>query len=191
MKQRLPLHGIRVHLSGSIPEDATPEQSKGIALFVERLTRAVLREGGTLIHGTHPTFDRPLQTAARPFVSAGGARDALTLVRAQKFATTSQQLAEVEVQRQYSTVQIVPAIFGNPNQSLLPMREWMAEHCDVVVAIGGKHWHVSKERAGVPEELEEALCRGKPGFVVGGLGGATAVNWRHDSSTYLKERAGK
>src|SRR5260370_1419067 len=73
MKQRLPLHGIRVHLSGSIPDDATKEQSEGIALFVERFARAVLREGGTLIHGSHPTFDQPLQAAARPFVSAGGA----------------------------------------------------------------------------------------------------------------------
>jgi predicted acylesterase/phospholipase RssA len=174
MKRQLSLRGIRVHLSGSIPDDATQEQSKGISLFVERFAGAVLREGGSLIHGSHPTFDQPLQAAARPFLSAGGARDALTLVRAQKFASTSQQLAEVEAQRQYCTVQIVPSIVGEPNQSLVPMREWMAEHCDVLIAIGGKHWNIIKEQAGVPDELEEALYRGKPGFLLGGFGGATA-----------------
>jgi hypothetical protein len=33
------------------------------------------------------------RTAAMPFVAAGGAKDALTLVRAQKFAATSELLS--------------------------------------------------------------------------------------------------
>ena len=170
----MPLRGIRVHLSGSVPDDAAHEHSKSITLFVERFAQAVLREGGTLIHGSHPTFVEPLRAAASPFVSAGGARDALVLVRAQKFAITSEQLAEIEAQRKYSTVQIVPAFIGDINRTLVPMREWMAEHCDVVVAIGGRHWNVSKDLAGVPEELEEALARGKPAFTFGAFGGAMA-----------------
>jgi patatin-like phospholipase/acyl hydrolase len=48
----------------------------------------------------------------------------------------------------------------------------MAEHCDVVVAIGGRHYDINKDLAGVPEELDEALARGKPGFVLAGFGGA-------------------
>lgn len=168
------LRGIRVHLSGSIPEDATQDQTTTIALFVKRFAQAVLRDGGTLIHGSHPSFDGPLKAAADRFVSAGGAKDALILVRAQKFATTSEQFREIEAQRQYSTVQIVPAVFGDINRSLVPMREWMAEHCDVVVAIGGQHYTVNKDAAGVPAELDEALARGKPGFVLAGFGGAVA-----------------
>lgn len=186
MKQHPPLQGIRVHLSGSIPDDVTETQSNAIARFVERFARAVLREGGTLIHGSHPSFDEPLRAAALPFVAAGGERAALVLVRAQKFAMTSAQLAEIEAQRQYSSVQIVPAVFGNPNQSLLPMREWMAEHSDVVVAIGGRHWQINKDRAGVPEELEEALARGKPGFVVGGFGGAAAGIIQEYGAVFLR-----
>src|ERR1051325_6664245 len=123
-----PLRGIRVHLSGSVPEDATEVQAKSIALFVERFAQEVLRDGGTLIHGSHPSFNIPLKAAASQFVSAGGARDALIFVRAQKFATTSEQLREIEAQRHYSAVQIVPAVFGDINRSLVPMREWMAEH---------------------------------------------------------------
>jgi hypothetical protein len=107
---QVPLRGIRVHLSGSIPEDATEEQSKSISLFVERFAQAVLRDGGTLIHGSHPSFSMPLKAAAGRFVAAGGSRDALILVRAQKYATTSAQFHEIEAQRQYSTVQIVPAV---------------------------------------------------------------------------------
>ena len=144
MPPRPALNGIRLHLSGSIPDDATDDQALGITSFVERFARAVLREGGTLVHGSHPTFEKPLQAAATSFVLAGGSKDALTLVRAQKYAVTSEQLAIIEAQREYCAVQIVPSILGSPNQSLIPMREWMAERCDVVIAIGGKHWHVNQ-----------------------------------------------
>jgi patatin-like phospholipase/acyl hydrolase len=171
---RLPLQGIRIHLSGSIPDDANEQQRTSIAQFVERFAQAVLRDGGTLIHGSHPTFDAPLKAAAGRFVSAGGERDALILVRAQRFATTPEQLSEIEEQRQFSTVQIVPAVSEYRNRTLVPMREWMAEHCDVVVAIGGRHWNINKEVAGVPAELEESLARGKPGFALGAFGGAVA-----------------
>ena len=52
------------------------------------------------------------------------------------------------------------------------MREWMAERSDVIVAIGGRWYEVNKPRAGVPDELEEALRRGQPGFAVAGFDGA-------------------
>ncbi len=190
MKQRLPLQGIRLHLSGSIPDESTPEQSAGIASFVEKLAGAVLRNGGTLIHGSHPTFNMPLEAAARRHVSAGGARDSLTLVRVRKFAETADQKAEIRAQEEYGTVQIVPALPGDPNRSLVPMREWMAERCDVVVAVAGKHWDVSKQRAGVPDELEEALRRGKPGFVIGGFGGAAAGYLQDNETVFGRLRNG-
>jgi patatin-like phospholipase/acyl hydrolase len=81
-------------------------------------------------------------------------------------------------------------MWGNPDQSLLPMREWMAEHCDLVVAIGGEHWKDDKKQAGVPEELEEALFRGKPGFVVGGFGGATAGYIQEHDAVFSRLRNG-
>jgi len=119
MRPRLPLLGVRVHLSGSIPEEASQEQANAILSFVQKLAQAVFREGATLIHGSHPSLHRPLEAAARSFVAAGGERDALTLVRAQKFAVTSEQLAEIEAHREYCAVQIVPAIFGKPDETLV------------------------------------------------------------------------
>jgi patatin-like phospholipase/acyl hydrolase len=186
----VPLQAIRVHLSGSIPNDATEQQAKSIALFVERFAQAVLRDGGTLIHGSHPSFIGPLKAAASPFVSGGGASDALILVRAQKFAISTEHLREIEAQRQYATVQIVPAAFGDPSRSLVPMREWMAEHCDVVVAIGGRHWNINKHLAGVTDELEEALARGKPGFVLGAFGGAMAGYLQDNNTVFSRLRNG-
>jgi uncharacterized protein len=133
---------------------------------------AVFREGGALIHGSHQSFQKPLEDAARPFVGAGGPRDALTLVRVQKYASTTEQLVEMEAQREYAAVHVIPEIPDpdNPDQthSLVPMREWMAERCDVVVAIGGRNYNVGKALAGVPDEVEEVLRRGKPGFLVAG-----------------------
>jgi hypothetical protein len=44
-------------------------------------------------------FWRFLRTAAIPFVATGGAKDALTLVRAQRHAISDEQLSEIQEQR--------------------------------------------------------------------------------------------
>ncbi|SDT92902.1 CBASS cGAMP-activated phospholipase [Desulfobacula phenolica] len=172
MVPHLPLRGVRVQISGSVPEKSTLQQADGIRSFVQTLASTIFSEGGTVIHGSHPTLIKPLEDSASNFIRAGGEKDALTLVRAQKFAESSKQLEEIEIQRQYAAVQIVPAIEGNPNESLIPMREWMAERSDAIICIGGKWWDTNKARAGVPNELDAMLSLGKPGFVIAGFGGA-------------------
>jgi predicted acylesterase/phospholipase RssA len=190
IKQHLPLLGIRIHLSGALPEKASDEEANAIRSFVYKLAQEVFREGGTLIHGSHPSLQHSLETAAKQFVQAGGEKDALTFVRAEKYAITAEQLAEIEAQREYAVVQIVPSIYGNLDESLVSMREWMAERCDVVVAVGGKWYEINKPRAGVPAELEEALLRGKPGFAVAGFGGAVEGYVRDDASVFCRLRNG-
>jgi patatin-like phospholipase/acyl hydrolase len=182
MALRLPLLGVRVHLSGSVPDSSKKEHKDDICLFIQMLASKIFSEGGTVIHGSHPTLSKPLEEAAKHYVQAGGEKDALTLVRAQNFAETPEQLGEIELQRQYATVQIVPSIVGNPNESLIPMRDWMAERSDVVICIGGKWWDINKARAGVPAELDTMLLLGKPGFVVAGFGGAIAGYLNEDPS---------
>src|ERR1700730_7297336 len=112
-----PLRGIRVHLSGSVPETALPGEVAQIQEFVRKLCSAVLAEGGELIHGSHPSFEEPLRVAAEAFVSAGGSRDALTLVRSHKYATTEEEFAEIAAQRKYAVVQIIPEAYGNKAES--------------------------------------------------------------------------
>ena len=150
--------------------------------FVRKLCGAILAEGGELIHGSHPSFQDPLRAAAEDFVGAGGSRDALTLVRALQHAGSDEQRAEIAAQRKYAVVQIIPNAPGDAAKSLVPMREWMAERCDVVVAVGGKFHSPNPDSAGVPEELEEALGRGKPGFVLGGFGGFSKLYLEKDKS---------
>lgn len=171
MITRQPLAGVRVHLSGSSPDDRHEE----ICVFVKTLVLRIFSEGGSVIHGSHPSLSKPLEDAARTFLQAGGELGSLTLVRAQKFAETDKQIAEVENQRQFAVVQIVPAEpDGGNNGDLTPMRDWMAERSDAVICVGGKWWDINKAKAGVPSELDAMLERGKPGFIVAGFGGAIA-----------------
>ncbi len=194
MTQRLPVAGVRVHLAGAVPDQCTDAQREDVESFVRRLAVAVLRDGGTLIHGSHPSFQKPLEEAARPFVQAGGPRDALTLVRAQKYAATPEQQAEMEAQRAYAAVHVVPEVPDTEHpgrkRDLVPMREWMAERCDVVVAIGGRHYEYGKALAGTLDELDEALRRGKPAFIVTRFGGAVAGYARDHDAIFSRLRNG-
>lgn len=182
--RRLPLFGVRIHLSGSVPENATDREVAGIVSFVHKLTQVALSEGATIVHGSHPTLMGPLEDAARAYMGAGGAKGALTLVRSQHFASTPEQIAEVEAQREYAVVEIIPAAHGDGAEALVPMREWMADRCDVTVAVGGRWNEVNKAQAGVPAEVEEARARGKPVFAVAGFGGAIAA-YVHDDPVVL------
>jgi uncharacterized protein len=178
-----PLNGIRIQLSGAMPEDATDSQRSAIEQFVARFVGAILREGGTLVHGSHPTFNNLLLKGAKPFVEAAGQPvETLVFVRSEKYAKTPEQEAEIAEQRKYGVVQLIPMAPGGSNQTLVPMREWMADRCDVVVAIGGKWYEVDKLRAGVPLELETMLARGRPAFVLAAFGGAALEYWKDDES---------
>lgn len=169
---RLPLQGIRIHLAGSVPGGITPEAATGIRSFVQQFASAVFRDGGTIIHGSHPTFIEPLRSAAQLFVSAGGTPEALTLVRSSSYASTPEHIEEMEAQREFSVVHIIPANPNIPTDDLVPMRQWMAERSDVVVAIGGKWYDEYGDNARVIQELNEAIRQGKPAFLVAGFGGA-------------------
>jgi predicted acylesterase/phospholipase RssA len=181
-------------LAGSVPDEATPAERDGILRFVELFTAAILREGGAVLHGSHPSFLTPLKAAASAFVEAGGAKDALTLVRDQAFAEAPEQRAEIQQQQVYSAVHIIPSSPdpGNPAKrtSLVPLREWMAERSDAVVAVGGRRYGVAKDLAGVVRELDEALRRGKPSFLIGGFGGAAAGLVRDNEAIFSLLRNG-
>jgi uncharacterized protein len=175
------LQGIRILLSGSIPDSSTESQTQGILTFVEQFAKEVLQQGGTLVHGSHPRFIAPLRAAAVPFVRDGGSRDRLTLVRASRHDESGELETRIATQREWAVVEIIPPGDLERGEKLVPMREWMAERCDIVVAVGGKWSDTNMARAGVPKELENMLARGKPGFVVAGFGGAVASYLRDDT----------
>lgn len=181
------LRQVRIHLAGSIHDSATDEQARGIREFVEKFARRVFREGGSIVHGSDPTLTPSLVRAAESFVSAGGNKEALTLVRSHQFANNPEQIAEIEALRKCLAVHIIPVHVGNPNRPLATMREWMADRCDVVVAIGGRNWDVSGVAPGVTTELEAAIELGKPAFLISAFGGAVA-EYLHEQDRRVLDR---
>jgi hypothetical protein len=45
MSLRLPLLGVRVHLSGSVPDTTLPAQAFGICSFVQKIASKIFSEG--------------------------------------------------------------------------------------------------------------------------------------------------
>ena len=180
------LAGVRVHLSGS-----NKELQADITDFVQKFAAKVFSEGGSIVHGSHPSFIEPLRKAAEDFIQAGGGKGALTLVRAKSYSTDL-YTAEIEEQRAFASVEIVPAdnSDGPAADGLIPMRDWMADRSDAVICVGGAWWDVNKVKAGVPNELDTMLELGKPGFVVAGFGGAIAGYLKEDPSLLSRLRNG-
>lgn len=180
------MSGVRVHLSGS-----NKELQADIAEFVQKFAAKVFSEGGSIVHGSHPSFIDPLRKAAEGFIKAGGSKEALTLVRAKSYAT-DQYIAEIEEQRTFASVEIVPTdnSDGPAADGLTPIRDWMADRSDVVICVGGAWWDVNKVKAGVPNELDAMLELGKPGFVVAGFGGAIAGYLEEDPTLLSRLRNG-
>ncbi|MDH1624833.1 CBASS cGAMP-activated phospholipase [Shewanella xiamenensis] len=186
MATTLRLSGVRVHLSGS-----NKELRADIADFVQKFAAKVFSEGGSIVHGSHPSFIEPLRKAAESFIQAGGSKEALTLVRAKSYST-DEYTTEIEGQRAFASVEIVPAdnSDGQVADGLTPMRDWMADRSDVVICVGGAWWDVNKVKAGVPNELDAMLELGKPGFVVAGFGGAIAGYLGEDPTLLSRLRNG-
>jgi hypothetical protein len=170
------LSGVRVWLSGSIPKEATPEESARLAAFTKTLAKAVFREGAQLVHGFHPSLMPPLLAAAREYREATGRRAPLRLFVSTFFRDKTTYgyppytLAELEVDCDLQQIPRAPTLDG----SLEQLRDAMASQADVLVAIGGRWWNDDQSKAGVPAEFLLALARGIPSFLLGSLGGATA-----------------
>jgi uncharacterized protein len=186
----LSLRGLRIQLAGAVPTNASEKQRDEIRRFVTRFASEMAKAGGTLVHGSHPSFAEPLRQAIEPHVLARGNRDALTLVRASEYAKGAEYEAQIENARKYARIEVIPSAPGDRIASLVPMREWMVDRCDAVVAIGGDWYDVSHEAAGVPLELEEFLRRGKPGFALGGFGGAMSGYCQEQPGVFDRLRNG-
>lgn len=171
------LQGVRVWLSGAVPEQesSTEEQRNGILEFTRRFAATVFQQGGYIIHGSHPSLTPTLLAEARAHQERGGRRDCLTLVLSRFWSKNlTEQISDWS---KFCTVYETPEITGGPDrdgrdESLRLLRTWMAARCDAFVAVGGKWWTDIAGRAGVPAEARLAIERGVPAFLAGGLGGA-------------------
>lgn len=168
------LSGARIWLSGSIPEPehCGEEQREAILTFVRTFARRVFTGGGYIVHGSHPSFTPVLLEQAEGVHKAGGRKDLLTLAVSQYFANEPGRAKKSEWEH-HALVHEIPGVTGDRAASLDRLRKWMAARCDAIVVVGGKMWRLAAGMAGTHRELDLALERGLPCFLLAGLGGAT------------------
>lgn len=168
------LTGVRVWLSGSLPEVGIPtdKERADILEFVSRFSAKVFQLGGHIIHGSHPSFTPTLLANASAYQMSGGKKDSLILA-VSRFWSKQPQNVPIYDWRQKCLVYETPEASGQNahDDSLKILRSWMAARCDAIVVIGGKWWQEMAGRAGVPVEVELAMERGIACFLLGGLGG--------------------
>ncbi len=169
------LSGARIWLSGSIPEEqnSTDLERKTIVDFVRFISRYVFEHGGHIIHGSHPSFTPILLEESRSYQKKGGRKDALVLAVSRLWSKDT-GVVPIAEWRKYAVVYETPEAKGENARevSLELLREWMVARCDVIVVVGGKWWFSLAEKAGIPKELNYAIEKGLPCFLLGGLGGA-------------------
>jgi uncharacterized protein len=169
-----PLYGVRIWLSGAVPSDATEAQKAAVVTFVREFATEVFRNGGHILHGSHPSFVGPLLEQAKEHVAKGGRKDCLTLA-VSKHWSKDHAMTPVQEWRQICTVYETAEATGGispRDESLSILRQWMTERCDAFVAVGGQWWKEIAGRAGIPIEAGLAMERGLPCFLLGGFGGA-------------------
>lgn len=183
----LPLSGIRIQLSGSEPENATPQEKADLQEFVALLVEQILKQGGTFIFGCHPTLMPSVEKAARPFAADGRREQVVLACSAEHFDPAKTEWTERQT---WAKVEVLPTKQGSPNENLIPMREWMADRSDVIVAVGGKWSDTDPARAGVPQELQAMADRGKPAFLLTRFGGSTRALAESKPDIYSSLRNG-
>jgi hypothetical protein len=186
------LSGMKVGLSGAMPD---PEElaarrwsdfdiRTAVSFFVE----AVLRRGGQIVHGTHPTYLPLIEAVVRSLAEGNLVPDGkrpvkmyvvgpyVTELEAKALRMAHEAYADIEVVGPFATASLTPEKSNEQKASALKtMREKMAEHIDALVCIGGRGVRPDVPRPGVLEEIAAAAKAGKPYYLAAALGGFAQV----------------
>lgn len=176
------LNGVRVWISGAVPETEYWPHSlydRDILQFIALFSRLVLKKGGTVIHGSHPSFTpvlaNQLSKTAQP---------------KSKLRLYVSEIWQDEVQNKYSescevnvTKKVVsPQGENDINQSLTKLRKEMALNSDVIVVLGGK-MHANGERIpGIVEEIKIAQDNELRCYILPNFHGASQLFDTHSSA---------
>jgi hypothetical protein len=133
------LSGVRIWLSGSIPDELGSD-AQPLIDFVSKFAAECFRSGATLIHGCHPSLVPILLQVAEEYRTNVRRKAPLRLVASAYFRkngiVANETLDRLEKESEF---RISPAD-GNEAQSLARMRESLASEADCLVAIGGRWW---------------------------------------------------
>src|ERR1039458_3665890 len=139
------LEQYEIGLSGAVPnrEDwSEPAMDRGILEFVSLFSGIVIKYGGRIVHGCHPTFTPVILRQARQ--QAGGRlRKPVTLIMSELWA---QDLSADDIESMTDVAEfVVTKKFGDKgpedaetrNRSLSAMRRVLIDAQNVTVAVGG------------------------------------------------------
>jgi SLOG cluster2 len=181
------LAGLRVSLSGAMPDREELERhgwsELDIRTAVVYFVEAVLRRGGEIVHGNHPTYTPLIQAVARQELG----RAESTRRKQVKMYVVGPYVRDVEVAQlvadhsAYADVELVgpwdreelgePERKASRDRWLEAMRERMSAGADVLVCIGGKGIRPDVPTPGVLDEARRMLEQGKPVLLAAALGG--------------------
>lgn len=165
------LKGVRIWLSVAVPDEAPKDHEESIISFIKQFADTVFCEGGSIIHGAHPSITPQLYSVAEKYISAGR-KDCLIIAASTFFEEKADYQGKIWKDRcvVYETPKATGDNFGD--ESLKILRQWMCERADAFVAVAGKLKKNNPISAGVPIEVNSAIDRGIPCFLLGGFGGA-------------------
>lgn len=173
------LEQYEVGLSGAVPDRkdwSEPAMDRGILEFVALFSGLVLKYGGRIVHGSHPTFTPIILRQARRH-AANRVRKPVTLVMSDLWA---RDVPREDVQSLSDVAEFVvtrkigdggPEDPQTRNLSLSAMRRVLIDAQNIMVAVGGKMHSGDGKIPGVGEEMKLAQQKGIPRFLVAGLGG--------------------
>lgn len=176
------LEEYEIGLSGAIPERIhwrEPAMDRGILEFVSLFSAIVLKYGGRIVHGCHPTFTPVILRQAR-LQAKDRSRKPLTLVMSELWLREYSRetidamtdVAEFVITRKIGDKDA--SDLETRSQSLTAMRRVLIDAQNLTVAVGGLRHDGDGIVPGVAEEVSLAEQKNLPIFLVGGLGGATS-----------------
>jgi hypothetical protein len=173
------LEPYEVGLSGAVPDRkdwSEPAMDRGILEFISLFSGLVLKYGGRIVHGSHPTFTPIILRQARQH-AGNRLRKPITLVMSELWARSLCEEDEKSVSDVAELVITRQRGDGGPedtetrNSSLSAMRRVLIDAQNIMVAVGGKMHDSDGRIPGVGEEMKLAQKKRIPRFLVAGLGG--------------------
>jgi hypothetical protein len=175
------LRQMNVGISGAVPDPHEMEKYGGnyrlIHLMVRRIVERVLEEDGNITYGSHPTFTPIIESVV---TRMSGANQTKRVKRVRMFVAKRFFAEEAEWKNFYSRhnayamVKPVGQFDTERDPALTQLRKRMINNADALICIGGRfHADDPKAKPGVGQEVEIALRKQIPVYLVGICGGYT------------------
>lgn len=173
---------LEVGLTGAVPgrhDWSEPAMDRAILEFVALFSGIVLKYGGRIVHGTHPSFTPVILRQAR-LHGGSRARKPVTLIASALWATEFGTEFRESLSDVAELIVVEKIGGGGPenvetrNRSLTEMRRVLIDRQNTMVAVGGKMHAKDGMVPGVKEEMDLAEKAGIPRFLIAGMGGYAA-----------------